>query len=88
MGTGDGCTKEQKGGLAMATKRTSSWADRSEQRRASARKYSDLSDELGSIFRDAQQEAHAQWSAWGKEMDEQEEIETGGVENAENPNFP
>ncbi len=54
-------------------KRISPWADRSEQRRASARKYSDLRDELGSIFRDAQQEAQAQWSAWDKEMDAQEE---------------
>jgi hypothetical protein len=45
----------------MARKRSSPWAEFSEQRRASARKYNDLCNELGMAFKEAQQDAYEQW---------------------------
>ena len=41
--------------------RTSPWEKFSEQRRASARAFKDLSNELGQAFRTAQQESYEQW---------------------------
>ena len=45
----------------MARKRPSPWAEFSEQRRASARKYNDLCNELRMAFKEAQQDAYEQW---------------------------
>jgi hypothetical protein len=45
-------------------RRSSPWAEFSEQRRASARKYNDLCNELGMAFKEAQQDAYEQWTKW------------------------
>ena len=52
--------------------RVSPWAQFSEQRRASARKYNDLRNQLGLAFRPAQQEAYEQWEALQKELGEED----------------
>ena len=45
-------------------RRISPWAEFSEQRRASALAYDDISFETRQAFRVAQQEAYEQWAAW------------------------
>ena len=47
-----------------------------EARRASARKYAKRRIRLGLIFRGAQQEAYAAWSAWDQALGEKPEQET------------
>jgi hypothetical protein len=49
-------------------RRTSPWAEFSEQRRASARKYKALRNELGMAFKEAQQDAYEQWAEWDETL--------------------
>ncbi len=49
--------------------RVSPWAQFSEQRRASARKYNDLRNQLGLAFRPAQQEAAEQWEGLQEQLE-------------------
>jgi hypothetical protein len=64
----------------MAERHSSPWAEFSEQRRASARKYKALRNELGMAFKEAQQDAYEQWAEWDEtlraETNEQEVMET------------
>lgn len=51
-------------GTPQPKRRVSPWAEFSDQRRASARKYKDLRNELGLAFREVQQKAQEQWVEW------------------------
>jgi len=59
----------------MAGETISPWAEFAEERRASARKYNDLRNQLRLAFRAAQQEAYGSWCAWDEEMEEKKEEE-------------
>jgi hypothetical protein len=52
----------------MVRRHLSPWAEFSAQRRASARKYNNLRNELGMAFKGAQQDAHEQWAEWDEAM--------------------